>query len=140
MKIFIMLLASPICFGITAEELLSASDRTRGSAASAEGIAWKAEVISHENGETTKATYLIKARENNAIAEIIAPARQKGETILFNDRVLWFYKPGLKKPVSISARQKLMGQASNGDIASTHYARDYEGKIVGEEKVGNDLT
>ncbi len=38
---------------------------------------------------------------------------------------MWFIKPGLSKPVPISPRQKLLGGASNGDIASTNYAGDY---------------
>jgi hypothetical protein len=33
-----------------------------------------------------------------------------------------------------------MGQAANGDIASTNYARDYEGKIVGTETVNGQAT
>ena len=81
--------------------------------------------------------YLVKVKGVDALAEALEPARNKGETMLFNDRNLWFFKPGLKKPVAISARQKLMGQAANGDIASTNYYRDYDGQVVGEEKVGN---
>jgi hypothetical protein len=33
-----------------------------------------------------------------------------------------------------------MGQASNGDLASTNYARDYDGTIVGSEKVDGQDT
>ena len=39
---------------------------------------------------------------------------------------MWFYKPDLSKPVPVSQRQKLMGRAANGDIASTNYAEDYD--------------
>ena len=42
--------------------------------------------------------------------------------------------------MSISARQRLTGLAANGDIASTNYARDYEGTIVGEEVVDGEPT
>jgi outer membrane lipoprotein-sorting protein len=69
---------------------------------------------------------------------VIEPARQKDEIILFNDRNLWFYKPGLRKPVSISARQKLVGQAANGDIASTNYARDYEATSIAEDQLNGE--
>ena len=50
--------------------------------------------------------------------------------MLFNDRTIWFIKPGLRKPVSISARQRLVGDAANGDIATTNYARDYDGATL----------
>jgi hypothetical protein len=42
------------------------------------------------------------------------------------DRNMWFVKPGLSKAVPISPRQKLLGGAANGDIASTNYAGDYK--------------
>ncbi|HAZ11193.1 MAG: hypothetical protein A2X86_08525 [Bdellovibrionales bacterium GWA2_49_15] len=124
----------------SAEELLKSSDRGRGATVSLEGINWIADIVTKENETTNQAVYLIKCRGNDALAEVTSPPRQKGEIIIFNDRILWFYKPGLKKPVSISARQKLMGQAANGDIASTQYFRDYEGKILGEEVVDGTKT
>lgn len=119
-----------------AEELLRDADRSRGGLET--GITWTVEVESREDGTTTRRAYLVRARGNDALAETIAPPRSKGELLLFNDRSLWFHKPGLRKPMSISTRQRLSGQAANGDIASTNYARDYEGKIVGEEKVGDE--
>lgn len=123
---------------VSAQDLLKESDRARGAAT--DGISWQISVETTEKDETTMVSYLVKARGVDALAEAIAPARNKGETMLFNDRNIWFFKPGLKKPVSISPRQKLMGQAANGDIASTNYYRDYEGKIVGEDVVDSIPT
>lgn len=116
-----------------AEELLKDSDRARGSIAG--GVSWELDLDALDDGTTSKVHYVVKAKGNDALSEATEPARNKGELMLFNDRNLWFFKPGLRKPVAISARQKLMGQAANGDIASTNYFRDYEGKIVGEETV-----
>lgn len=117
----------------TAEQLLKDSDRARGAIQG--GISWEIDVETLEDGSTNKVRYLVKVKGVDALAEATEPARNKGEMMLFNDRNLWFFKPGIKKPVAISARQKLMGQAANGDVASTNYYRDYEGKVVGEEKV-----
>jgi hypothetical protein len=117
----------------SAEQLLQDADRARGGLA--EGITWNASVETTEEGETSARTFLVKARGNDALVEALAPSRYKGEIMLFNDRTIWFVKPGLRRPVSISARQRLHGDASNGDIASTNYARDYEGTIVGDEAV-----
>lgn len=118
-----------------AEDLLAATDRSRGAAAALEGLTWTADLKTNEAGTSSQIAYEIKARGNDALVKVLSPPRQKGELLLFNDRALWFLKPGLQKPVSISPRQRLMGQAANGDIASTQYARDYDGKIVGEESV-----
>jgi outer membrane lipoprotein-sorting protein len=106
-----------------AMDLLKSSDQGRGGFE--EGIEWVAQIETTENEDVSKREFLIKAKKNDAFVEAVQPTKNKGEVYLFNDRQMWFYKPSLKKPVSISARQKLTGQASNGDIASTHYARDY---------------
>jgi len=122
----------------TAAALLQASDRARGGLQ--KGITWTIKAESVENGDKTEREYLVKARGNDAYVEAIAPARVKGEVYLFNDRTIWYYKPGLRSPISISTRQRLTGQAANGDMASTNYARDYEGTLVGKEKVGAEDT
>jgi outer membrane lipoprotein-sorting protein len=122
----------------TAADLLKATDRARGGIAS--GVVWNAKITTTEDGETSERTFLVKAKGNDANVEALAPARNKGEVFLFNDRNMWFFKPSLRKPVSISARQKLSGQAANGDIATTNYARDYTPKDAGDEKIDGQDT
>jgi outer membrane lipoprotein-sorting protein len=117
---------------VSAEALLKASDRARGSVR--KGLQWDATIITTENGETSEREFKIKANNDDAYVEATAPSKNKGEVFIFNDRQMWFFKPSLKKPVSISARQRLVGQAANGDIASTHYARDYSAKIEKTEE------
>jgi outer membrane lipoprotein-sorting protein len=119
-----------------AQDLLKASDQGRGGVT--EGLTWKAIIETTEEGETSKREFTVKAKGHDAHVESLAPARNKGEIYLFNDRNMWFFKPSLKKPVAISARQKLTGQAANGDIASTHYARDYTPTLEKTEVVGGE--
>lgn len=122
------------------EEILRDADRARGSTAVQEGISWQVNVETTGDDGKNSITYDLKVKGNDALAEAVAPVRNKGETMLFNDRSIWYFKPGLKKPLGISPRQKLMGQAANGDIASTNYARDYDGTIAGSEKIGTQDT
>jgi outer membrane lipoprotein-sorting protein len=119
-----------------AMELLKNSDRGRGGLE--EGLEWTANIQTTESGDTSNREFIIKAKQHDAFVEALKPAKNKGEVYLFNDRQMWFYKPSLKKPVSISARQKLTGQAANGDIASTHYARDYNATLEKTEEIGGD--
>lgn len=105
------------------EDLMRASDRYRGGLAV--GVTWNIRIDSTEDGESTSSEYAVRAKSVNAVAECFKPARCKGEVVLFNNRNLWFIKPGVKKPVAIAARQRLSGQAANGDIAATNYAKDY---------------
>ncbi len=131
-----ILLAAAPAAAPDADTLLRASDRARG--ALPEGVTWTVIVDSTEEGETTRRSYLVRARGVDALCEALSPPRHKGEVIVFNDRTLWYVKPGLRRPVAISARQRLQGDAATGDITSTNYARDYAGAIVGEDEVNGD--
>lgn len=119
-----------------AMDLLTASDQGRGGIK--DGISWAAVIETTEDGETSKREFSIKAKGHDAYVQATAPSRNKGEVFLFNDRNMWFFKPSLKKPVAISARQKLTGQAANGDIASTHYARDYTPTLEKSETINGE--
>ena len=126
---------SPFAFASpVVDDLMKASDRYRGGLAV--GVTWSITINSVEDGETTVSKYDVRAKGFNALAECVNPPRCKGEVVLFNNRNLWFLKPGVKKPVAISARQRLSGQAANGDIASTNYARDYEASFDKEVMLG----
>jgi len=136
-KFLILLLAIPFyAKADLASDLLKASDRARGSVK--DGVQWNAVIETEENGESSTREFNIKAKGDDAYVEATKPAKNKGEVYIFNDRNMWFFKPSLKKPVSISARQKLTGQAANGDIASTHYARDYSAVIEKTENLNGE--
>ena len=112
-----------VVFGeLTPREILSSADRARGNV---EGIEWIIRLESVEGNRKQSNTLRVKAQENNSFAEFISPPKVKGRKVLMIDRNMWFVKPGLKKPVPIPPRQKLMGGAVYGDIASTNYAGDY---------------
>ncbi|MBN2123999.1 MAG: outer membrane lipoprotein-sorting protein [Deltaproteobacteria bacterium] len=108
---------------ISPEEILRKADQARGNV---EGIEWRIEIDSVEQGRKQHRILCVKARGYNSLAEFLGPAKVKGQKLLMIDRNMWFIKPGLRKPVPISPRQKLLGGASNGDIASTNYSGDYE--------------
>lgn len=119
----------------SAKEILEKSDQARGNV---EGVEWEIEMSSVEEGRQQERTIKVTARGFNSLAEFIAPANVKGQKILMIDRNMWFVKPGLSKAVPISPRQKLMGGASNGDIASTNYAGDYQVVEASEEIVNGE--
>ena len=137
MKIYLIILFALKTFaGDNIQKLLQDSDRARGGVA--EGISWEVNIKSWDNDVATERTFKVKAKGDNAYVESADMGRFKGESFLFNDRTIWFFKPSLKKPVSISARERLSGQAANGDIASTNYARDYTPTLIKKEKVKGD--
>lgn len=114
---------TPALADMTPREILKQADEARGNV---EGVEWEIDIESLERGRRQNRTVRVKARDVNSLAEFISPPKVKGRKLVMLDRNMWFTKPGLRKPVPISPRQKLMGGASNGDIASTNYAGDYK--------------
>lgn len=70
-----------------------------------------------------------------SLVEIHQPVRDRGKLVLRNGNSLWFYDPFAKNSVRISPQQRLLGQASNGDVMTTNFAKDYQSKLIAKEKV-----
>jgi outer membrane lipoprotein-sorting protein len=74
-------------------------------------------------------------RQYNNLIRYVQPTRDAGKMVLMNGANMWFYDPSSKASVRISPQQRLLGQASNGDVATVNLARDYAAKLVGEESL-----
>ena len=141
-KRWIFILITTFFFGasgqqITAQErsvkdILKHADRARGNLV---GIIWDITITTNEEGKEETRGLTVTVKGNNTLARYTSPRNMNDRMVLMVDRNMWFIRSGLKKPVSISPRQKLMGDAANGDIASTNYAEDYDGTLSGEEAI-----
>ena len=118
-----------------ATALLAESDLSRGNSS---GLEWDIDIESQTEGNTEANRLTVLVKDTNCLAVYQSPANIKGRKLLMKDRNMWFIKPGLSKPVPISPRQKLLGGASNGDIASTNYAGDYTIENFTEEVLDKD--
>ena len=67
--------------------------------------------------------------------EFMSP-REKGQHLLMLGDDMWVYLPDTSRPVRITPLERLSGDASNGDIARTNYAADYNASYVRTEKAG----
>ncbi len=114
------------------KEILRHADRARGNVA---GIVWDISITTNEDGKDETRGLTVKVKGDKTLARYTIPKAYNDRLVLMLDRNMWFIRSGLKKPVSISPRQKLMGDAANGDIASTNYADDYAGELTGHETV-----
>src|SRR5882724_8735588 len=70
-----------------------------------------------------------------SLVRYAAPARDVGKLVLLSGSSMWFYDPAAKASIRISAQQRLIGQASNGDVLTVNLAHDYSPRIVGEESI-----
>jgi hypothetical protein len=64
-----------------------------------------------------------------------APERDAGKLVLLGGGSMWFYDPASKASIRISAQQRLIGQASNGDVLTVNLAHDYLSRLLGDESV-----
>src|SRR5579859_7082526 len=53
------------------------------------------------------------------------PARDAGKLVLENGTEMWFYDPSSQASIRISPQQRLIGQASTGDVVTVNFAHDY---------------
>lgn len=62
-----------------------------------------------------------------------APARDANKLMLFNGKEMWFFDPSSKASIRLSPQQRLLGQASNGDVVTVNFAKDYRATAATEE-------
>jgi hypothetical protein len=74
---------------------------------------------------------------NNTLTEQTEPERSRGRKLLMKDYDIWLFTPNIKKALRISLEQKLTGEVSNGDIARTNYAEDYDAEFINADKKEN---
>lgn len=117
---------------IDAQKLLEVADQARGGGLP--GIVWNIHLSPREGDRKLEDQRLeVRATDDASVAETLEPARFRGAKILQVGRNMWLTKTGLSKPIPVSPRQRMSGQASNGDIAATNYAADYSATLAGEE-------
>ncbi len=134
--IFFLLLAWPHhAAALSPKAILQQCDQARGNIS---GVTWDLKVEAREGEKTSHRHLLVRSRSYNVIAETLSPARRRGQMLILLDGNMWFYKPGLSKPIPVSKRQKLLGLANNGDIASTNYAENYRVLHQEQELLGGE--
>jgi Outer membrane lipoprotein-sorting protein len=136
MFLTVMLLWGDFLAASEVQNILYQADQARGNL---EGVTWEASLESVESTRIETMTFEVKARGFDILAENLAPPRSKGNKILMLLGNMWFYKPGLSKPVPISRRQRLLGNAVYGDIAATNYAGEYEATMLADDEVNGEV-
>lgn len=122
-----------------AQELLRTTDAIRNPG---KPFSVKVTLTEFENGkQVDTSTLMTYSRANDAngqfasLVSFVQPARDAGKLMLRNGDDLWFYDPATKASVRLSPQQRLMGQASNGDVVTVNLAKDYGAKLLAEEDV-----
>ncbi len=70
---------------------------------------------------------------DRSVVEFTAPQTEKGKYLLMLREAMWIYMPSASRPIRISPLQRLMGQASNGDVARTSFTIDYDAAGIADD-------
>jgi len=73
--------------------------------------------------------------QHQSLVLMQSPA-EKGQKVLMLGDDFWLLMPGSQRPLRITPMQKLLGDASTGDIATMSWAEDYAGTVTGEDRCG----
>ncbi len=122
-----------------AQKILAASDAIRNPG---RAFGLTTTLIEYHNGHQTDMSTLqiyAKAEAGSGryrnLIRFVAPVRDLNKLMLKNGNDLWFYDPSSQASVRISPRQRLLGQAANGDVVTVNLAVDYRATLVGEESI-----
>ena len=123
----------------TAQAILAASDAVRNPD---KPFSLTVALVEYKNGRQTDGNTLSvysKADTNSgqfrSLIRFVAPARDANKLMLKNGNDLWFFDPSSKASIRLSPQQRLLGQASNGDVVTVNLAKDYKADLAGEESV-----
>jgi outer membrane lipoprotein-sorting protein len=123
----------------TANEILVASDTIRNPGQPFSVTVTLTEFQAGKQVDTSTLTSFSRKQQQDgqfaSLIRFVLPARDAGKLMLKNGNDMWFYDPTSKASVRLSPQQRLLGQASNGDVATVNLAKDYKATLVGEEEV-----
>lgn len=92
------------------------------------------QIVVSKNGQPDKdRRYQVLTRENRQSLVVMRSPAEKGQKVLMLGDDFWLIMPNSQRPMRITPTQKLLGDASTGDIATMNWAGDYDGSMVGEE-------
>src|SRR5215813_6839389 len=81
-------------------------------------------------------TVFVQAQHKSLV--LMRSPAEAGQKVLMLGDDFWLLMPGSQRPLRITPSQKLLGDASTGDIATLSWSDDYTGSVVGDEPCGPD--
>lgn len=123
----------------SADEMLIATDAIRNPGKQFSVTVTLTEFQAGKQVDTSTLTSYSRLQQQSgqysSLVRFVLPARDAGKLILKNGSDMWFFDPLAKASVRLSPQQRLLGQASNGDVATVNMARDYSAVLVADEEI-----
>jgi len=115
--------------------LLRAADKYRMSSDNMQ-VETQISVFNTDGSPDKERRYTVFAQAKHQSLVLMQSPAERGQKVLMLGDDFWLLMPGSQRPMRITPMQKLLGDASTGDIATMSWAEDYGGSIAGEERCG----
>ena len=115
--------------------LLKAADKYRMSSENMQ-VDTQISVVNADGTPDKERRYVVFAQARHQSLVLMQSPAEKGQKVLMLGDDFWLLMPNSQRPLRITPMQKLLGDASTGDIATMSWAEDYTGSIADEEPCG----
>lgn len=135
---FLLIAANVLAVERSPQDILAASDAIRNPD---HAFGLTNTLIEYRQGKQTESSTLAiyskadaRGGQFRSLVRYVAPARDANKLILFNGKDMWFYDPASQASIRLSPQQRLLGKASNGDVVTVNFAKDYRAESAVEEE------
>jgi len=130
--------AAPIAGAQDVATLLKAADKYRVSSENMQ-VDTVISVFNTDGSPDKERRYTVFAQAKHQSLVLMQSPAEKGQKVLMLGDDFWLLMPSSQRPLRITPMQKLLGDASTGDIATLSWADDYTGTVAGEEGCGEPV-
>ena len=116
--------------------LLKAADRYRTGQENLQ-VETQVNVLNRDGSPDKERRYTVFVQAQRKSLVLMRSPAEQGQKVLMLGDDFWLLMPGSQRPLRITPSQKLLGDASTGDIATMSWSDDYTGAVVGEEQCGD---
>jgi hypothetical protein len=115
--------------------LLKAADRYRMGSENMQ-VDTLIAVFNADGSPDKERRYTVFAQAKHQSLVLMQSPAEKGQKVLMLGDDFWLLMPNSQRPLRITPMQKLLGDASTGDIATMSWAEDYSGTVAGIDECG----
>jgi hypothetical protein len=115
--------------------LLKAADRYRTGQDNLQ-VETQVSVLNRDGSPDKERRYTVFVQAQHKSLVLMRSPAEAGQKVLMLGDDFWLLMPGSQRALRITPSQKLLGDASTGDIATMSWAEDYTGSVAGDEPCG----
>ena len=124
--------ASTVQAATDVASLLIGADRYRSGQANLQ-VETEVKVLNRDGSTDKERRSTVFAQAQRKSLVLMRSPADQGQKVLMLGDDFWLLLPGSQRALRITASQKLLGDASTGDIATLSWAQDYAATLTGEE-------